>query len=88
MDAQQEDFVRWLEEGCVHLGRMEVTIEHLTQQNEELLRRLEELQAVLSRGAQDANRLRTERDELLAVVNRLAFLVDQVRLSRGRRPTI
>jgi predicted nuclease with TOPRIM domain len=83
MDAGQENSARWLEEGRELIDRLREAIGHLVQENEGLLRRFNELQAVMARMNQDNNRLRAERDELLAAFNRLAHLVEQVRLSRG-----
>ena len=57
-----------------------------TQENERLhaeLGRLDELQAVIARVNQDNDRLRAERDDLLAAFRRMADLVEQVRHSRG-----
>ena len=57
-----------------------------TEENEPLraeLGRLDELQAVIARVNQDNDRLRAERDELLAAFRRMADLVEQVRQSRG-----
>ncbi|MGH7373807.1 MAG: hypothetical protein ACREJY_06220 [Candidatus Rokuibacteriota bacterium] len=83
MDAGQEDSARWLEEGRELIGRLRRAIEHLVQENERLLGRLDEFEATMARINQDNNRLRAERDELLAAFNRIAHLVEQVRLSRG-----
>jgi len=57
-----------------------------TEENERLraeLGRLDELQAVIARVNQDNDRLRAERDELLAAFRRMTDLVEQVRHSRG-----
>lgn len=63
-------------------------VEHLAQENERLraeLGRLDELQAVIARINQDNDRLRTERDELLAGFRRMADLVEEIRRSRLAR---
>jgi uncharacterized coiled-coil DUF342 family protein len=63
-------------------------VEHLAQENERLrdeLGRLDELQAVIARVNRDADRLRAERDELLAGFRRMADLVEQIRRSRGAK---
>ncbi len=83
MDVRQEDIARWLEEGRDILARLQQTIELLARDKEGLLGRVVELEAVLARSTQDNNRLRAERDELLGAFNRMAHLVEQVRLSRG-----
>ena len=83
MDVAQEDMARWLEEGRDIIARLKQTIEHGVQENEGLLGRVAELQEVLARVNQDNNRLRAERDELLAAFHRMAHLVEQVRHSRG-----
>ena len=60
-----------------------------TQENERLraeLGRLDELQAVIARVNQDNDRLRAERDELLAAFGRVADVVERLRESRGRGP--
>jgi uncharacterized coiled-coil DUF342 family protein len=57
-----------------------------TQENERLradLGRLDTLQTEIARINHDNDRLRAERDELLAAFSRMADLVDQVRHSRG-----
>ncbi len=57
-----------------------------TQENERLradLGRLDALQTEIARINHDNDRLRAERDELLAAFSRMADLVDQVRHSRG-----
>ena len=57
-----------------------------TEENERLraeVGRLDELQAVIARVNQDNDRLRAERDELLAAFRRMADLMEQVRHSRG-----
>ena len=57
-----------------------------TQENERLrveLGRLDALQAEIARINQDNDRLRAERDELLAAFRRMADLLEQVRQSRG-----
>jgi len=56
------------------------------QENERLradLGRLDALQTEIARINHDNDRLRAERDELLAAFSRMADLVDQVRQSRG-----
>ncbi len=80
------DFARWLEEGRDILARLQQTIERVARDKEGLLGRVAELEAVLAHSNQDTNRLRAERDELLAAFNRMAHLVEQVRLSRGGGP--
>ena len=47
------------------------------------LGRLDALQAEIARSNQDNDRLRADRDELLAAFSRMAELADQVRQSRG-----
>ena len=47
------------------------------------LGRLDALQAEIARSNQDNDRLRADRDELLAAFRRMAELADQVRQSRG-----
>jgi hypothetical protein len=47
------------------------------------LGRLDELQAVIARVNQDIDRLRAERDELLAAFRRMADVIEQLRQSRG-----
>jgi len=57
-----------------------------THENERLraeLGHLDALQAEIARINQDNDRLRAERDELLAAFRRMADLVEQVRHSRG-----
>jgi putative heme degradation protein len=57
-----------------------------TQEDERLraaLGRLDELQAVIARVNQDNDRLRAERDELLAAFRRMADVIEQLRQSRG-----
>jgi cell division septum initiation protein DivIVA len=86
MDLEREDTARWLEEGRELLGMLHERVEHLVQENERLraeLGRLDELQAAIASINQDNNRLRAERDELLAAFHRMAHLVEQVRHSRG-----
>ena len=86
MDPEREDTARWLDEGRDLLSMLHDEIEHLTQENERLraeLGRLDELEAVIARVNRDADRLRAERDELLAGFRRMADLVDQIRRSRG-----
>ncbi len=81
-----EDLARWLEEGRELLRMLNEQVEYLAQENERLraeLGRLDELQAVIARVNQDNDRLRAERDELLAAFRRMADLVEQVRHSRG-----
>ena len=88
MDPEREDTARWLEEGRELLGLLHDEVEHLAQENERLraeLGRLDELQAVIARVNRDNDRLRTERDELLAAFRRMADLVEQIRHSRGAR---
>jgi prefoldin subunit 5 len=86
MDPEREDTARWLDEGRDLLSMLHDEIEHLTQENERLraeLRRVDELEAVIVRVNRDADRLRTERDELLAGFRRIADLVEQIRRSRA-----
>jgi len=86
MDPEREDTARWLDEGRDLLSMLHDEIEHLTQENERLraeLGRLDELEGVIARVNRDADRLRAERDELLAGFRRMADLVDQIRRSRG-----
>ena len=88
MDPEREDTARWLDEGRELLGMLHDEVEHLAQENERLraeLGRLDELQAVIARVNRDNDRLRTERDELLAAFRRMADLVEQIRHSRGAR---
>ena len=88
MDPEREDTARWLDEGRELLSVLHDEVEHLTQENERLrdeLGRLEELQAVIARVNRDADRLRAERDELLAGFRRMADLVEQIRRSREAR---
>ena len=86
MDPEREDTARWLDEGLELLSMLHDEVDHLAQENERLraeLGRLDELQAVIARVNRDADRLRAERDELLAGFRRMADLVDQIRRSRG-----
>lgn len=83
MDPRHEDIVRWLEDGRELFGRMQERISNLANENERLLSRLGEVEVALSRADQDNTRVRADRDQLLAAFNRLAYLVDQIRLSRG-----
>ena len=81
-----EDLARWLEESRELLRMLNEQVEYLAQENERLraeLGRLPELQAVIARVNQDNDRLRAERDELLAAFRRMTDLVEQVRHSRG-----
>jgi uncharacterized coiled-coil DUF342 family protein len=85
MDPEREDTARWLDEGRELLSMLHDEVDHLTQENERLraeLGRLDELQAVIARVNRDADRLRAERDELLAGFRRMADLVEQIRRSR------
>jgi type II secretory pathway component PulJ len=69
MDPEREDTARWLDEDGELLSMLHDEVDHLTQENERLraeLGRLDELQAVIARVNRDADRLRAERDELLA----------------------
>jgi hypothetical protein len=64
-----EDLARWFEEGRELLSMLSEQVEYLAQKNERLraeLGRLDELRAVITRVNQDNDRLRAERDELLA----------------------
>jgi len=64
-----EDLARSLEESRELLRMLNEQVEYLAQENERLraeLGRLPELQAVIARVNQDNDRLRAERDELLA----------------------
>jgi len=83
MEDGQADRARWLEQTRELLGQLRQVVEQLGQENEGLLRHLGDLQATLTRINQDQNRLRAERDELLAAFSRIAHLVEQVRMSRG-----
>lgn len=86
MNPEREDTARWLEEGRELLGMLHEEVEHLGQENEQLraeLARLDQLQAVIVRINQDNDRLRAERDELLAGFHRIADLVDQLRHRAG-----
>ena len=86
MDAEHEDAARWLEEGHRFLGRWQEELEALIAENERLraeLGRLDAVQAEIARVNQDNDRLRAERDDLLAAFRRMADLVEQVRHSRG-----
>ncbi len=79
-----EDLARWLEEGRELLSMLSEQVEYLAQENERLraeLGRLDELRAVITRVNQDNDRLRAERDELLAAFRRVADLVEQARRS-------
>ncbi len=81
-----EDLARWLEEGRDLLRMLNEQVEYLAQENERLraeTARLDELQTVIARVNQDNDRLRAERDELLAAFRRMADLVEEVRHSRG-----
>ena len=85
MDPEREDTARWLDEGLELLSMLHDEVDHLTQENERLraeLGRLDELQAVIARVNRDADRLRAERDELLAGFRRMADLVEEMRRSR------
>jgi uncharacterized coiled-coil DUF342 family protein len=86
MDPEREDTARWIDEGLELLSMLHDEVEHLARENERLraeLGRLDELQAVIERVNRDADRLRAERDELLAGFHRMADLVEQIRRSRG-----
>ncbi len=88
MNPEREDTSRWLDEGRELLSMLHDEIEHLAQDNERLraeLGRLDELQAVIARVNRDADRLRAERDELLAGFRRMADLMEQIRRSRGAK---
>jgi predicted nuclease with TOPRIM domain len=87
MDPEREDMARWLDEGRELLAMLYEQVEHLAQDNERLraeLARIDELQAVIVRVNQDNDRLRDERDELLATFRRVADVVEQLRESRSR----
>ena len=87
MDPEREDMARWLDEGRELLAMLYEQVEHLAQDNERLraeLARIDELQAVLVRVNEDNDRLRDERDELLATFRRVADVVEQLRESRSR----
>ena len=86
MDREREDIARWLEEGRELLAMLNEWTNHLVEENQRLraeLGRLDELQAAIAGITQDNNRLRAERDELLAAFHRMAHLVEQVRHWRG-----
>ena len=86
MDPEREGTARWLEEGRELLGMLHDEVEHLARENERLraeLGRLDQLQAAIARVNQDNDRLRAERDELLAGFRRIADLVEELRRSRG-----
>jgi chromosome segregation ATPase len=86
MDPEREDIARWLDEGRELLGMLHEQVEHLAQDNERLraeLGRLDELQAVIARVNHDNDKLRAERDDLLAALRRIAEVVEQLRESRG-----
>ena len=86
MDPEREDIARWLDEGRELLGMLHEQVEHLAQDNERLraeLGRIDELQAVIASVNQDNDRLRDERDELLAAFRRVADVVEQLRTARG-----
>lgn len=86
MEPEREDIARWLDEGRELLGMLHEQVEHLAQDNERLraeLGRLDELQAVIARVNHDNDKLRAERDELLAALRRIAEVVEQLRESRG-----
>jgi uncharacterized coiled-coil DUF342 family protein len=87
MDPEREDIARWLDEGRELLAMLHEQVEHLAQDNERLraeLARIDELQAVIVRVNEDNDRLRDERDELLATFRRVADVVEQLRESRSR----
>lgn len=86
MNPEREDTARWLEEGRELLGMLHDEVEQLGHENERLraeLGRLDQLQAVIARVNQDNDRLRVERDELLASFRRVASLVEQIQRARG-----
>jgi hypothetical protein len=86
MDPEREDIARWLDEGRELLGMLHEQVEHLAQDNERLraeLGRLDQLQAVIARVNHDNDKLRAERDELLAALRRIAEVVEHLRESRG-----
>ena len=86
MDLEREDIARWLDEGRELLGMLYEQVEHLAQDNDRLraeLGRLDELQAVIARVNQENDRLRDQRDELLAAFRRIADVVEQLPKSRG-----
>jgi uncharacterized coiled-coil DUF342 family protein len=85
MNPDREDTVRWLEEGRELLGMLHDEVEHVAQERDRLsaeLGRLDQLQAVIARINQDNDRLRAERDELLASFRRVADLVEEMQRSR------
>jgi len=82
IDSRHEEIARWLEDGRELFGRMQEKLASLAKENEQLLNRLGEVEGALSRADQDGIRVRADRDQLLAAFNRLAYLVDQIRLSR------
>jgi uncharacterized coiled-coil DUF342 family protein len=87
MDPEREDIARRLDEGRELLAMLHEQVEHLAQDNERLraeLARIDELKAVIVRVNQDNDRLRDERDELLATFRRVADVVEQLRESRSR----
>ena len=61
---------------------MQENLASLADENERLRNRLGEVEGALARADQDGIRVRADRDQLLAAFNRLAYLVDQIRLSR------
>lgn len=82
MEPEREDTAHWLEEGRELLGMLHEQVDHLARENERLraeVGRLDDLQAVIARVNQDNDRLRAERDELLATFRRVADLVEEVR---------
>ena len=83
MDHRHEGIARWLDEGRELVRGMQERIEYQAKENEQLLSRLGQVEVALSRADQDNTRVRADRDHLLAAFNRLAYLVDQIRLARG-----
>jgi hypothetical protein len=88
MDPEREDTAAWLDEGRELLGMLHEEIEHVGQENERLraeLGRLDALRVVFARLNKDNDRLRAEREELLAGFRRIADLVEQMQRSRGAK---
>jgi hypothetical protein len=87
MIPEREDTARWLEEGRELLAMLHDEVEHVGQENEHLraeLARLDQLQAVIVRINEDNDRLRAEREELLAGFRRIADLVDRLQQNHSR----
>ena len=83
MDPRHEEIAQWLRDGQEIVRGIQERIEYLAKENERLLSRLGQVEVAFSRADQDNTRVRVDRDHLLAAFNRLAYLVDQIRLARG-----